>query len=123
MPLLHSPTPSSIVRDRVESILCECACALLEAGADPMTLPDTTTCGEGETMPFSLLPRLSPFPRLHALYRKWRNRRRWVAAGQVVLLLHAWHRRAAERAYAPGGGGWSCARDDFERRVKVQCIR
>ena len=40
---------------------------------------------------------------------------------RTFLLLRAWHARAVERAYAPGGGGYAEVAADFaERAAKVQ---
>lgn len=39
---------------------------------------------------------------------------RWRRAVRLVGKLQMLHRRAAQRAYAPGGGGFLAARDEFE---------
>ena len=59
-----------------------------------------------------------------ALVRACRLRlhlRRWRVIVRTFLLLRAWHARAVERAYAPGGGGYAEVAADFaERAAKVQ---
>ena len=49
-----------------------------------------------------------------AAWRRARALRRWRVVTSVVLLLHEWHMRAAERAYRPGGLGYACASEHFE---------
>ena len=48
-----------------------------------------------------------------ALRRQQRARARWRVACAVVVMLRGWHLRAAERAYAPGGGAYDAASDSF----------
>ena len=43
--------------------------------------------------------------------------RRWRIVGLAAGKLAAWHARAAERAYAPGGAGFRAASLDWEDRV------
>jgi ankyrin repeat protein len=49
--------------------------------------------------------------------------RRWRLIGRLAGTLSAWHARAVERAYAPGGVGYRQVEADFEARAaKVQRI-
>ena len=50
--------------------------------------------------------------------RSLRARRRLRAAGRTVAVLLAWHARAAERVYAPGGVGFEDAALDFALRSR-----
>ena len=45
--------------------------------------------------------------------RRRRLRRQWQRAARLAAKLSLWHMRAAERAYAPGGLGYSAARAEF----------
>ena len=53
---------------------------------------------------------------LRALAQQFRMRR-WRIVGLVAGRLHTWHARAAERAYAPSGGGYVEAALDWQARV------
>lgn len=48
-----------------------------------------------------------------------RNMRRWGLVGRLAGRLCSWHARAAERAYAPGGGGFREAEADFAEGVEA----
>ena len=53
--------------------------------------------------------------------RRMRARRRLRAAGCTIATLLAWHARAAERVYAPGGVGFEDAALDFALRSR-RCL-
>ena len=48
--------------------------------------------------------------------RRARARRRWRAVVSAISMLRAWHLRAAERCFVPGGAGYEEARSDFSER-------
>ena len=55
--------------------------------------------------------------------RQGRARRRWRLAISVVAELRAWHMRAAERCFQPGGAGYREASENFEelRGRSLEC--
>lgn len=53
-------------------------------------------------------------------YKKWLWRRLWRRCARVAGVTLAWHARAVERLYSPGGSGYEAARADFEGRLSKQ---
>ena len=104
---------------------------LLAAGADPLrvdargnspfhmlleALTESRRRG-GADAPASTQVLLSELAKASVKAKRWRRLR---AIGRTLGVLVLWHRRAVERAYAPGGLGYCEAEADFgERAAKV----
>ena len=119
-----SATPLMLAAGRVDRGLVR---LLLDSGADPI-LRDGCGCTAADHARAMLAMRLGDptweregicvlqmidKATVERLARRNRALRPLRLAVSVLVLLHAWHRRASERAYAPGGVGYDEVSEEF----------